>query len=82
MFQLCTVLAHLTYTFLTEDCYGVIQKGVSRILEALLTLLSAIGDTMASDVSSLPSHKAAENGGGDVLGYSVIFPVDTAIVMP
>ena len=55
MFQLRTVLAHLTYTFLTEDRYGVIQKGVSRILEALLTL-----------ASSLPSNKDAENGGGDV----------------
>jgi nucleoporin NDC1 len=42
-----TVLTHLTCASLTEDRYGVVQRDIPRILEALLSFLSAIEDYQA-----------------------------------
>jgi nucleoporin NDC1 len=37
-----TVLTHLTCASLTEDRYGVVQRDIPRILEALLSFLTAV----------------------------------------
>lgn len=37
-----TVLSHLTCASLTEDKYGVVQRDIPKILEAMLSFLSAI----------------------------------------
>jgi len=42
-----TVLTHLTCASLTEDRYGVVQRDIPRILEALLSFLSTIEDYQA-----------------------------------
>ena len=41
------VLTHLTCASLTEDTYGTVQKDIPRILEALLTFLSAVEEYQA-----------------------------------
>lgn len=38
------VLSHLTCSSLTEDRYGVVQRDIPKILEAMLSFLSAIED--------------------------------------
>lgn len=37
-----TVLSHLTCASLVEDKYGVVQRDIPKILEAMLSFLSAI----------------------------------------
>jgi nucleoporin NDC1 len=44
---LLPVLTHLTCASLTEDTYGTVQKDIPRILEALLTFLSAVEEYQA-----------------------------------
>lgn len=38
----CEVLSQLTCASLTEDRYGVVQRDIPKILEAMLSFLSAI----------------------------------------
>ncbi|KAG5644444.1 hypothetical protein DXG03_008539 [Asterophora parasitica] len=42
LLSLSTVLTHLVAASLTEDKYGVVQRDIPRILEALLSFLSAV----------------------------------------
>jgi hypothetical protein len=39
---LCAVLSHLTCKSLEEDRYGVVQRDIPKILEAMLSFLSAV----------------------------------------
>jgi nucleoporin NDC1 len=41
------VLSHLTAASLTEDTYGIVQRDIPRILEALLSFLQAVEDYRA-----------------------------------
>jgi nucleoporin NDC1 len=42
-----TVLTHLTCASLTEDRFGVVQRDIPRVLEALLAFLGAVEDARA-----------------------------------
>jgi nucleoporin NDC1 len=45
-------LSHLTCASLTEDKYGVVQRDIPKILEAMLSFLSAVEEYQA-EVGSL-----------------------------
>ncbi|KAI0946721.1 hypothetical protein AcW1_010106 [Taiwanofungus camphoratus] len=55
-----SVLCHLTCASLTEDRYGVVQRDIPRILEALLTFLTAIEDYQA-EINKLHSPPSPED---------------------
>ncbi len=43
----CAVLCRLACASLTEDAYGVVQRDIPRIVEALLAFLTALEDYQA-----------------------------------
>jgi len=58
------VLSHLACASLKEDRYGVVQRDLAKILEALLSFLGALEDYRAEIVETCPSHEdiAASTG--------------------
>ena len=59
--MICLVLSLLTCASLTEDQYGVVQRDIPKILEALLSFLSAIETYQAeiNEANWMPSQEEA-----------------------
>jgi nucleoporin NDC1 len=51
------VLSYLACASLKEDRYGVVQRDLPKILEALLSFLGALEDYRAEIVKTCPSHE-------------------------
>ena len=55
-----TVLSHLVCYSLTEDKYGIVQRDIPRIIEALLSLLTALEDYQSELRAKYPEPKPEE----------------------
>ncbi|KAJ6482732.1 hypothetical protein C8R45DRAFT_1215438 [Mycena sanguinolenta] len=62
------VLTHLTCASLTEDRFGVVQRNIPRILEALIAFLAAVEDAQAALRPQAPKMPEAEKEVLEVLG--------------
>ena len=51
------VLSHLACASLKEDRYGVVQRDLPKILEALLSFLGSLEDYREEIVKACPSHE-------------------------
>ncbi|KAI0055711.1 hypothetical protein BV25DRAFT_1903556, partial [Artomyces pyxidatus] len=59
--QIIEVLSRLVSASLSEDRYGVVQRDIPRILEALLSFLSAIEEYQAELASRIPPPPVQES---------------------
>lgn len=65
------VLSYLTCASLTEDRYGVVQKDIPKILEAMVLLLSAVEEYKAEVTSMYKSTSSTMSTELEVLAAEI-----------